>query len=90
MRRHLGERMQRTRDATEPSDDFKTRLQEQMQATLQATPRYRIVSTTGPAHARKFKAEVLVDGQVLGQGRGSSRKQAEQAAARRALLGDDA
>ena len=86
VRRHLGPRMRRAADATQPSDDFKTRFQEAIQATLQTTPRYRIVSTTGPAHARAFEVEVLVDGRVLGHGEGSSRKHAEQEAARKALL----
>lgn len=86
VRRHLGPRMRRTRNTAQSSDDFKTRLQESVQAKLQSTPRYRIVSTTGPAHARAFEVEVLVGGRVVCRGAGSSRKQAEQEAARKALL----
>jgi ribonuclease-3 len=67
------------------SDDYKTRLQEEIQARLQRTPGYRIVSTTGPAHALRFEVEVLVDGRALGRGTGSNRKRAEQDAARQAL-----
>lgn len=66
-------------------EDFKTRFQEAVQARLRVTPRYRIVSRTGPSHAVQFEAEVLVGDTVAGRGRGSSRKQAEQDAARMAL-----
>jgi ribonuclease-3 len=69
----------------ESSGDFKTRLQERVQAELQVTPRYRIVSTRGPDHAREFEVEVLVGNRALGRGTGTNRKRAEQAAARVAL-----
>ena len=65
--------------------DAKTELQERWQATLQLTPRYRIVSTFGPAHAREFEVEVVVGDDTLARGRGRSRKAAEQDAARLAL-----
>lgn len=85
VRRHLGALLEKTRLAVEPGDDFKTRLQEQVQARLQRTPRYRIVTTTGPAHALTFEAEVLVGERILGRGHGTNRKRAEQAAAREAM-----
>ena len=84
-RRHLGRSLNQTRRSTRPDDDYKTRLQETIQAKLQRTPRYRIVSMTGPAHALEFVAEVLVDDEALGTGSGSNRKRAEQEAARKAL-----
>jgi len=71
-------------------DDFKTRLQEEVQARLRRAPAYRIVSTTGPAHATQFEVEVSVKGRVLGRGAGLSRKQAEQSAACAALAALDA
>jgi ribonuclease III len=71
-------------------DDFKTRLQEAVQARLRRAPAYRIVSTTGPAHATQFEVEVSVKGRVLGRGAGLSRKQAEQSAACAALSALDA
>jgi len=83
--RQLGPALAETRGATWTTDDFKTRLQEQTQARLQETPHYRIVSTTGPDHALEFVVEVRLGQSVLGQGRGSNRKRAEQDAARRAL-----
>ncbi len=66
-------------------EDFKTLLQESVQARLHRTPRYRIVRSSGLAHALVFEAEVLVGERVLGTGLGTSRKQAEQDAARAAL-----
>jgi len=83
--RHLGASLRATRRGAQGPDDYKTRLQEEIQGRLQRTPRYRIVATTGPAHALRFDVEVLLGGRVLGRGSGSSRKQAEQHAAREAL-----
>jgi ribonuclease-3 len=85
VRRHLGELL--ASSATEATDrtDSKTRLQESIQARHGVTPRYRLAAVDGPAHARRFIAEVLIDGEVAGSGVGSSRKTAEQAAARAAL-----
>jgi ribonuclease-3 len=85
VQRHLRRELRASRQASEHSDDYKTRLQEAIQARLQRTPRYRIVSTTGPAHALEFEVEVLLEDRILGSGRGSNRKLAEQAAARQAL-----
>ena len=48
-------------------------------------PQYRIVGVEGEPHRRRFSAEVLVNGAVLGCGTGTSRKRAEQEAARMAL-----
>jgi len=63
----------------------KGRLQEWAQGTLQCTPSYRTVETSGPDHARSFTVEVLVSGQVLARGQGSSKQAAEEDAARAAL-----
>jgi ribonuclease-3 len=65
--------------------DHKTLLQEKVQEVHRVPPTYRVVSQSGPDHDRTFVAEVRVAGKVLGQGRGKSKKQAEQAAAREAL-----
>ncbi len=85
--RHLGKELRAHRRARVPPEDYKTRLQEAVQGKLRQTPRYRIVSTSGPPHALEFEAEVRVGESLLGTGRGTSRKQAEQAAARAALSG---
>jgi ribonuclease-3 len=64
--------------------DAKSELQESVQAGGGASPRYRVVTAEGPDHRREFVVEVEVEGQVLGLGRGRSKKLAEQAAARAA------
>jgi ribonuclease-3 len=86
VRRHLGAGLRGVRHSTRSRDDHKTRLQEATQARLRRTPRYRIVSTTGPDHALEFEVEVLLGDEILGAGWGSNRKRAEQAAAREALM----
>jgi ribonuclease-3 len=48
-------------------------------------PRYRITGQAGPEHNRAFIAIVEVNGRLLGEGRGKSKKEAEQAAAQQAL-----
>ena len=65
--------------------DFKTRLQEISQMLFRAAPVYRIVSERGPDHEKHFIAEIAVNGKVLGRGQGSSKKQSEQEAAKKAL-----
>lgn len=65
--------------------DPKSRLQELTQARSQQTPVYKLVREEGPDHARRFTVEVIVGGEKLGRGTGSSKQQAEKAAARRAL-----
>ena len=64
--------------------DFKSQLQERLQE-MGRLPRYQIVETEGPDHARSFRVRVEVDGKVVGEGRGRSKKEAEQAAAEEAL-----
>ncbi len=61
--------------------NYKSLLQERLQARYKVPPRYKVSSTTGPDHARKFTVKVSLRGTVLGVGSGSSKKQAEQRAA---------
>jgi ribonuclease-3 len=65
--------------------DYKTQLQEHTQHHNLGTLEYRIVDERGPAHEREFIAEVFMENQVLGQGFGRSKKEAEQQAASQAL-----
>ncbi|HET8563285.1 MAG TPA: ribonuclease III [Candidatus Binatia bacterium] len=65
--------------------DYKTRLQEISQMLFREPPTYRLVSETGPDHAKSFVTEIAVGGKVLGKGAGKSKKQAEQEAAKKAL-----
>jgi ribonuclease-3 len=65
--------------------DYKTRLQETMQAKWQLKPKYRVIEAVGPAHDRRFTVEVMGGDSVLGRGSGKSKKAAETEAARIAL-----
>jgi ribonuclease III len=66
------------------SEDFKTRLQEMVVRQVGALPRYDVAGT-GPDHARRYTATVTVGGDVIGEGVGRSKKDAEQSAAHAAL-----
>jgi len=61
--------------------DYKTRLQELCAREFEKLPIY-LVEEEGPDHAKRFDAVVIIDGAQRGSGRGRSKKQAEQAAAR--------
>lgn len=71
--------------------NYKSALQERLQAIHAGTPVYRVKSESGPPHRRKFVVEVLLKttdgttGESLASGSGKTKKRAEQAAARRAL-----
>jgi ribonuclease-3 len=65
--------------------DYKSALQEITQETLKLAPRYIILQERGPAHEKEFVAEVRLGEELLGTGRGGSKKQAEQLAAAEAL-----
>ncbi len=66
-------------------DDFKSLLQERVQAEGSPPPVYRTVKEEGPDHDRDFTVEVIVDGAVAGEGSGPSKQKAEREAARAAL-----
>jgi len=65
--------------------DFKSALQERTQAKSRLTPIYNILREEGQDHDKTFVAQAVLDGAVLGEGSGKSKKEAEQAAARDAL-----
>jgi ribonuclease-3 len=67
------------------SADSKSELQHVAQTRWHQIPRYRLVSSEGPDHAKLFTVEVSVGDQLLGQGQGRNKKQAELNAARQAL-----
>ncbi len=62
--------------------DYKSDLQELIQAREQQTPAYHVIEATGPDHDRRFTVEVRVGDTVLGRGSGKSKKAAETEAAR--------
>lgn len=77
-------------DAQSPgAHDFKTRLQERLQAAGLAAPRYELVAADGPEHERAFHVALRIDGEIAGEGRGRSKSEAEQQAARAALEAHD-
>jgi ribonuclease-3 len=65
--------------------DPKSALQTSVQAAIKILPRYRILKLAGLPHARRFEVGVQVKGETLGRGKGASRREAEQNAARAAL-----
>jgi ribonuclease-3 len=80
----LGNELQSVNPLAAANADFKTVLQEKLQAEHRAAPRYRVVETLGPPHKRTFRVEVSWDeGSAVGDGR--SIKAAEVAAAKGAL-----
>ena len=64
--------------------DYKSTLQELVQTDKQSVE-YRLVKDGGPAHKKYFIVEVVVDGIVYGTGKGGSKKEAEQLAAKEAI-----
>lgn len=69
----------------ESSYNFKGELLEKIQGCGQGSPRYEILKEIGPDHEKQFVVSVSVNGESLGQGTGSTKKEAEQKAARMAL-----
>lgn len=65
--------------------NFKSLLQEYVQAKHKTHPRYRVVTEVGPDHMKLFTVEVTVRGTLLGKGQGRNKKEAEQNAAGNAL-----
>jgi ribonuclease III len=61
--------------------DYKSKLQEVIQAEHQTAPSYHIIQATGPDHAKEFIVEVRIGDKVLGCGSGKSKKTAEMEAA---------
>ena len=66
-------------------NDWKTELQELVQRRSGLTLNYCTVSESGPEHNKLFASEVQINGEPAGRGTGRSKKEAEQAAARKAL-----
>ena len=65
--------------------DYKTKLQEYVQADSRKAIVYETISVEGPSNDPMFEVEVKVDGLVFGKGKGSSKKAAQKAAAKDAL-----
>jgi len=61
--------------------NYKALLQELVQSEGQPPPTYHLTEAVGPAHQKKFTVEVLIEGEVMGQGIGRNKKAAETEAA---------
>lgn len=68
-----------------PFIDYKSQLQEYIQAESRSILAYRLDNVEGPPHKRVFTISAVLDGICLGTGTGSSKKDAEQLAAKEAL-----
>ena len=63
----------------------KSRLQEIIQAKYKILPTYRVIEETGPEHNKEFKVSVYLNDKLIGTGNGTSKKQAEERSAQKAL-----
>lgn len=72
-------------DSGRVPNDFKSRLQEHTQAMNKTRPEYVLIDESGPAHDKTFRVALYVDGEVMAEGEGKSKKEAEQKAAKEAL-----
>ena len=72
-------------DALEEAKDYKTILQEIIQRNREERIEYVLVGEEGPDHAKTFTVEVHLNSNVIGRGKGKSKKLAEQHAAKEAL-----
>jgi ribonuclease-3 len=68
------------------TSDFKSLLQERLQAEGRTPLEYRLIAESGPDHGKRFRVEAVAGGNVLSEGEGATHKGAEQDAAREALL----
>lgn len=66
--------------------DPKSELQELVQSKFQVSPKYKIISTSGPDHAKQFVIGVFLNNKQIGEGIGTNKQQAEEVAAKKALL----
>lgn len=69
-----------------PPKDAKSQLQEISQNKFKQSPRYKVLETSGPDHAKHFKVGVFVKGEKIGEGEGFSKQVAEEASAQQGLL----
>lgn len=68
------------------ADDYKTLLQQFVQQNKGDILEYMLIDESGPSHNKTFVYNVLLNNNVIGKGQGSSKRDAEQAAAREALI----
>lgn len=72
-------------DSSKIATDFKSQLQEYSQERYKTRPEYLLVAESGPAHDKIFKVAIILNGKIISEGVGKSKKEAEQKAARGAF-----
>ncbi|MFC1627378.1 ribonuclease III, partial [Patescibacteria group bacterium] len=65
--------------------DYKSKLQEKYQKKLKLTPTYKLIKTSGPDHHKIFEVSVNINRKKISQGKGKSKQEAQQQAAKAAL-----
>jgi ribonuclease-3 len=85
LRRLLFEQALEERGERISESDRKSALQEFLQGRGRAPAEYRLAAESGPDHQKVFSIEVWVDGECMATGEGSTKKEAEQRAARSAM-----
>ena len=83
--REFGAQLAEVKESGLSGQDFKSALQEHLQAADRPLPEYKLTGTMGPDHRKQFQVAVLVNGEYLAESVGPSKKEAEQEAARLAL-----
>ena len=68
-----------------PVQNWKALLQDFCQKKFQVAPHYVVLNESGPDHIKIFEIQVMVNNEIMGTGHGSSKKEAQQAAAKMAL-----
>ena len=86
LERELSDAIEEGAGQTVIGQDYKSALQERVQALGRPLPEYRVAAESGPDHRKVFTIEVVVAGEALGSATGKAKKVAEQEAARLALL----
>ncbi len=66
--------------------DYKTELQEVIQKNVKSSLEYVVIKEEGPDHDKRFYMNVVVNDETIGTGRGRNKKEAEQMAAKEALI----
>ncbi len=85
LERELGDAIASGAGETVVGQDYKSALQERLQALGQPLPEYRVAAESGPDHRKEFTIDVVVAGEIVGTASGKAKKEAEQEAARLAL-----
>lgn len=83
--RFVRDEFSRDLEARVAASDAKSDLQELLQGQGQAPPDYDVVAEEGPSHRRRFRVSCRIDGRVVAEGEGHSKKEAQQQAALHAL-----